>query len=99
MKAENSPDSNYGSLHNREALLANVAILAAFALRVWRLDAKGFAYDESATALMSRASIAEIVHFHWAAAYEHLPLVPAAPQGEKVLQAGSSGVEVRRIVG
>ena len=55
-------------------ILANVVVLTAFAIRVWALDAKGLAYDEAATALMSRASIPEIVWFHWDAAFEHLPL-------------------------
>ncbi len=48
--------------------------LPAFALRVWRLDAQGLAYDEAATALMARAAPGEIVRFHWAAGFEHPPL-------------------------
>lgn len=48
--------------------------LAAFALYAAALDAKGLAYDEAATALMSRATPVEILAFHWDAAFEHLPL-------------------------
>ena len=48
--------------------------LAAFAVRISALDAKGLAYDEAATALMSRSDLAGIVAFHWDAAFEHLPL-------------------------
>ena len=44
------------------------------ALRLWALGDKGLAYDEAATALMARASGAEIVQFHWNAAFEHPPL-------------------------
>jgi mannosyltransferase len=53
---------------------ASAVTLTAFAVRIWAIDAKGLSYDESATALMSRASIPEIVLFHWDAAFEHLPL-------------------------
>lgn len=48
--------------------------LLAFGLYVAALDAKGLAYDEAATALMSRATPPEILAFHWDAAFEHLPL-------------------------
>ncbi len=48
--------------------------LLAFGLRVWRLDAKGLAYDEAATALMARAALGEIARFHWTAGFEHPPL-------------------------
>ena len=48
--------------------------LAALAVRLWALDGLGFSYDEAATALMARATAAEIVRFHWTAAFEHPPL-------------------------
>lgn len=51
-----------------------VAILLAFALRVYALDAKGLSYDEAATALMARATPTEIIAFHWRAAFEHPPI-------------------------
>ena len=51
-----------------------VIILIAFALRVVGLDRLGLAYDEATTALMSRASPAAIIAFHWDAAFEHPPL-------------------------
>src|SRR5262245_52101220 len=57
-----------------ERLLLAALTLAAFALRMWAVESKGLAYDEAATALMSRALPAEIVWFHWTAAFEHLPL-------------------------
>lgn len=62
------------SLERRDRSIALALILVAFVLRIWALDAKGLAYDEAATALMSRASLPEIVAFHWDAAFEHLPL-------------------------
>ncbi len=49
-------------------------LLGAYALRVIRLDRLGLAYDEAATALMSRADPASIVAFHWTAAFEHPPV-------------------------
>ena len=49
-------------------------LLCAFALRVVALDRLGLAYDESASALMARATSQEIVSFHWHAAFEHPPL-------------------------
>lgn len=55
-------------------LLLSALLLLAFWLRVATLDRLGLAYDEAATALMSRATPVEIVAFHWAAAFEHPPL-------------------------
>ncbi len=49
-------------------------LLFAFALRVIGLDRLSLAYDEAATALMARATPAEIIAFHWDAAFEHLPV-------------------------
>ncbi|MBX3013349.1 MAG: glycosyltransferase family 39 protein [Caldilineaceae bacterium] len=49
-------------------------ILLAFLLRLWLLDSKGLSYDEAATALMARATAAEIIDFHWRAAFEHPPI-------------------------
>jgi hypothetical protein len=49
-------------------------ILAAFFLRVGDLGRLGLAYDEAATALMSRAAPAAIIAFHWDAAFEHPPV-------------------------
>lgn len=48
--------------------------LAAFGLHIAALGAKGFSYDEAASALMARAGASEIVRFHWTAAFEHPPL-------------------------
>lgn len=48
-------------------------VLVGFALRLWSLDGKGLSYDEAATALMARATPAEIIAFHWRAAFEHPP--------------------------
>lgn len=48
-------------------------LLVGFALRLWSLDGKGLSYDEAATALMARATPAEIIAFHWHAAFEHPP--------------------------
>lgn len=48
-------------------------LLFGFALRLWSLDGKGLSYDEAATALMARATLAEIITFHWHAAFEHPP--------------------------
>ncbi len=59
---------------SREYIALTALTLAAFALRIWRLDAKGLGYDEAATAIMARAPIADIISFHWEAAFEHLPL-------------------------
>ena len=49
-----------------------ITLLGAF-LRLWRLGELGLSYDEAATALMARATPAEIVHFHWTAGFEHPP--------------------------
>jgi 4-amino-4-deoxy-L-arabinose transferase-like glycosyltransferase len=49
-------------------------VLLALLLRLAALEAKGLAYDEAATALMARATPAEVVQFHWRAAFEHPPL-------------------------
>ena len=51
-----------------------LVLLGAFALRVVALDQLGLAYDESASALMARATPQAIVDFHWRAAFEHPPL-------------------------
>ncbi|MEJ5200417.1 MAG: glycosyltransferase family 39 protein, partial [Anaerolineae bacterium] len=59
------------SLHERSILLA--LTLAAAALRFWAPGAKGLWYDESLTAAMTQLSPAEIVRFHWQAAFTHLP--------------------------
>ena len=48
--------------------------LVAFLIRSWSIGGKGLWYDEAATALMSSAAPAEIVRFHWRAAFEHPPL-------------------------
>ena len=58
----------------REQGVVVLLTLATFALRLWALDSKGLSYDEAATALMARAGIADIVRFHWDAAFEHPPL-------------------------
>lgn len=49
-------------------------ILLGFLLRVATLDRLGLAYDEAASALMARATPAEIIAFHWDAAFEHPPV-------------------------
>ncbi|MBK8046684.1 MAG: glycosyltransferase family 39 protein [Anaerolineales bacterium] len=52
-----------------------LAILAGGTLlRLWALGDKGLGYDEAATALMARASLGEILTFHWNAGFEHPPL-------------------------
>lgn len=48
-------------------------VLVGFAMRLWSLDGKGLSYDEAATALMARATPADIITFHWRAAFEHPP--------------------------
>ncbi len=53
--------------------VAGLVLLATW-LRVWRLGDKGLWYDEAATALMSRASVGDIIQFHWHAPFEHPPL-------------------------
>ena len=54
--------------------LLAVIFLIGLGLRLWALGDKGLAYDEAATALMARAAPAEIIQFHWDAAFEHPPL-------------------------
>ncbi len=71
-----------------------VLILLAFALRVYALDAKGLSYDEAATALMARATPAEIIAFHWRAAFEHPPLWQLLMHGWSLL-AGQSEFALR----
>ena len=61
-------------LYSKEHWVLVVIALAGLALRLWALGDKGLAYDEAATALMARATGAEIVQFHWNAAFEHPPL-------------------------
>ena len=58
----------------REHWLLAALTLAGLALRLWGVGDKGLAYDEAATALMARATPAEIIAFHWDAAFEHPPL-------------------------
>ncbi len=48
--------------------------MVGFILRIWGIGSKGLAYDEAATALMARATLLEIIEFHWVAAFEHPPL-------------------------
>jgi 4-amino-4-deoxy-L-arabinose transferase-like glycosyltransferase len=60
------------TLHERWLLA--LLTLAGLLLRLWGLADKGLAYDEAATALMARATAAEIIAFHWRAAFEHPPL-------------------------
>ncbi|MBW7881690.1 MAG: glycosyltransferase family 39 protein [Caldilineaceae bacterium] len=57
-----------------EQILLALIVLAGLVVRLLALGAKGLAYDEAATALMARATPAEIVYFHWDAAFEHPPL-------------------------
>jgi mannosyltransferase len=70
------PSAVYGrwSSPSAEALLLLVLTLLGLLLRVWMLGGKGLWYDEASTALMARAAPAEIVRFHWNAAFEHPPL-------------------------
>lgn len=69
----------------REMLLLALLILAGLGLRLWGLGDKGLAYDEAATTLMARAAPAEIVAFHWRAAFEHPPLWQLAMAGWSAL--------------
>jgi len=71
-----------------------LALLLAFALRVYALDAKGLSYDEAATALMARATPVEIIAFHWRAAFEHPPLWQLLMHGWS-LAAGQSEFALR----
>ena len=57
-----------------EYLLAVALTFAAAALRIWMAGQKGLGYDESTSALIARAPVAEIIRFHWLATYEHPPL-------------------------
>lgn len=61
----------FRSLNERPVLLA--LTLAAAALRFWAPGAKGLWYDEAITAAMTQLASAEIVRFHWQAAFTHLP--------------------------
>ncbi len=79
---------------SREYIALTALTLAAFALRIWRLDAKGLGYDEAATAIMARAPIADIISFHWEAAFEHLPLWVLLMRGWSLL-AGQSEFSLR----
>lgn len=56
-----------------QRLLLLLCLLFGFALRLCSLSGKGLSYDEAATALMARATPAEIIAFHWRAAFEHPP--------------------------
>lgn len=78
----------------RDRLALLVVILLAFLLRIWALDAKGLAYDEAATALMARATPAEIIRFHWGAAFEHPPFWQLFMHGWSLL-AGQSEFALR----
>lgn len=62
------------ALSRRERWWLAALSLVGLALRLWGLGDKGLAYDEAATALMARATPAEIIAFHWDAAFEHPPL-------------------------
>jgi len=79
---------------SREHIALTALTLAAFALRIWRLDAKGLGYDEAATAIMARAPVADIISFHWDAAFEHLPLWVLLIRGWSLL-AGQSEFALR----
>ena len=59
-------------LHRRQDVF--FLAIVAFGLRFWKLGADSLWYDEAATAMMSRPSLADIVRFHWSAAFEHSPL-------------------------
>jgi mannosyltransferase len=59
---------------NKPTISLLLLLLFAFALRVIGLDRLSLAYDEAATALMARATPAEIIAFHWDALFEHLPV-------------------------
>lgn len=67
-------DATMTSLRRRDVWLLAAITLVGLLLRLWGLGDKGLAYDEAATALMARAAPAEIVAFHWRAAFEHPPL-------------------------
>lgn len=58
----------------RDQLLIGLSTLAALAIRLWAIGAKGLWYDEASTALMARATPAQITAYHWQAAFEHPPL-------------------------
>ncbi len=60
-------------LRRTELTILAIVTLAGFGLRLWALGEKGLAYDEAATALMARATPAEIIIFHWNAGFEHPP--------------------------
>lgn len=60
-------------IRRHERLLLASIVVFGLCLRLWALGDKGLAYDEAATALMARATPAEIVAFHWDAAFEHPP--------------------------
>ncbi|NJN84024.1 MAG: hypothetical protein HC802_18275, partial [Caldilineaceae bacterium] len=59
--------------HVERGLLLGLTLVALF-VRIWWLDRRGLTYDEAFTALIARISAAEILHFHWTAAFEHTPL-------------------------
>ncbi len=87
-----SPSRHDTGAWPRGGLLA--LILAAFALRVAGLDRLGLAYDEAATALMSRAAPPAIIAFHWDAAFEHPPVWVLLMHGWSAL-AGQSEFALR----
>ena len=68
---EETPLASLPASHNRITITL-ITLLGAL-LRLWRLGDLGLSYDEAATALMARATPAEIVHFHWTAGFEHPP--------------------------
>lgn len=43
-------------------------------LRVWVLGSKGLWYDETITALITRATPVDIIQYHWISTFEHPPL-------------------------
>ena len=54
-------------------IIITLITMLGTALRLWQLGRLGLSYDEAATALMARATPAEIVFFHWTAGFEHPP--------------------------
>ncbi|MGC8781914.1 MAG: hypothetical protein ACP5UQ_13725, partial [Anaerolineae bacterium] len=72
MKTHRESADVFPAISNERTLLLGL-ILAAAALRFWAPGAKGLWYDEAITAAMTQLSPAEIVRFHWQAAFTHLP--------------------------
>jgi len=86
------------SLRRAELVWLLALTLFAALLRFWMIGSKGLWYDEASTALMARASPAQIIQFHWNAAFEHPPLwvllvhfwSKVFGQGEAALRAPST---------